>query len=168
MGQNMSGSNLVQNWIKRILEDPITKILLENSNLTKIQLETLLIDILSEENMEKRLKYREKVKLRLKKEELSRGAFTRTLKQARRNVIQTVYTLFLLGYVGFLEDPTFDKYAEVAHNLKRYTEAYREVWERIETERATEEDLKVVKILQDELEERLKELVEPRTLSKKA
>jgi len=163
----LSGLNSAQNWIKRILEDPITKILLENSNLTNIQLETLLIDILSEENIEKRLKYHEKVKLRLKKEGISRGAFTRTLKQARRNVVQTIYTLFLLGYVGFFEDPTLDKYAEVAHNLERYTEAYREVWEKMEAGRATEEDLKVVKILQNELEERLKELVEPRMLSKK-
>ena len=162
----MSGLNSVQNWIKRILNDPITKILLENSNLTKIQLETLLIDILSEENIEKRLKYREKVKLRLKKEGLSRGAFTRTLKQARRNVIQTIYTLFLLGYVGFFEDPTFDKYAEVAYNLKRYAEAYHEIWGRIEAGEATNEDLKVTTILQQELEESLKKLVEPRKLSK--
>ena len=164
----MSGLNSVQNWIKRVLDDPITKILLENSNLTKIQLETLLIDILAEENMDKRLKYREKVKLRLKKEELSRGAFTRTLKQARKNVIQTVYTLFLLGYVGFFEDPTLDKYEEVAQNLRRYTEAYSEVWKRMEDGEATEEDLKVVKLLEDELEERLRGLVEPKALSKKA
>lgn len=165
--RRLSGLNSAQNWVIRILEDPITKILLENSHLTKIQLETLLIDILSEEIAKKRLKYDEKVKLRLKKDEISRGAFNRTLNQARKNVIRTIYTILLLGYIGFLETPKIEGYVEVANRLHSYTEAYREIWERVRSGKACDEDLKVVKLLKDELDEVLRSLAEPKSLSKR-
>ena len=38
----------VQAWLNGALNDPIVKILAKNSQLTKTQLETLLIDILAE------------------------------------------------------------------------------------------------------------------------
>ncbi|MEM1767694.1 MAG: hypothetical protein QXD86_07120, partial [Candidatus Bathyarchaeia archaeon] len=57
----------VQFWIKKLMEDPIVKILAKNSHLTKIQLETLLINILAENISGKPLKYEEKAKLRLTK-----------------------------------------------------------------------------------------------------
>ena len=37
-----------QNWLNYVLADPMVKILAKNSHLTKIQLETLLIDVLAE------------------------------------------------------------------------------------------------------------------------
>ena len=54
-----------QKWLTRSLNDPITKTLAKNSNLTRTQLETLLIDILAENISENSLKYDEKARLRL-------------------------------------------------------------------------------------------------------
>ncbi len=76
----------VQIWLNGALNDPIVKILAKNSQLTKTQLETLLIDILAENISGKHLNYDEKARLRLTKAKLSRGAFNRTLKQSKENV----------------------------------------------------------------------------------
>ena len=57
----------VQKWLKNALSDQITKILAEKSNLTKIQIETLLIDFLAENIADKRVKMQEKARLRLTK-----------------------------------------------------------------------------------------------------
>ncbi|MFB0502191.1 MAG: hypothetical protein ACETVP_06925, partial [Candidatus Bathyarchaeia archaeon] len=104
--------NNVQKWLIRSLNDPIVKILTKNSHLTKIQLETLLIDVLAENTAGKSLRYEEKAKLRLLRTKISRGAFNRTLKQARRNTIQSIYTILLLGYLGIFEDTRLDPYLE--------------------------------------------------------
>jgi hypothetical protein len=77
----------VQAWLNGALNDPIVKILSKNSQLTKTQLETLLIDVLSENLSGKQLKYDDKAALRLTKAKISRGSFNRTLKQSRENVI---------------------------------------------------------------------------------
>ncbi|MEM2522908.1 MAG: hypothetical protein QXW82_07155, partial [Candidatus Bathyarchaeia archaeon] len=92
MVERMKLKDIVQQWLKKSLEDPIIKILAKNSHLTKIQLETLLIDVLAENISGKPLKYEEKAKLRLTKAKLSRGAFNRTLKQAEKNIIKSIYT----------------------------------------------------------------------------
>jgi len=119
--------NNVQKWLIRSLNDPIVKILIKNSHLTKTQLETLLIDVLAENLAGKTLRYEEKAKLRLLRAGISRGAFNRTLKQARRNIIESVYTILLLGYLGVFEDTRLDPYLEAANKLQAYMSAYREV-----------------------------------------
>ena len=43
----------IQAWLNGALDDPIVKILSKNSQLTKTQLETLLIDVLAENMSEK-------------------------------------------------------------------------------------------------------------------
>lgn len=154
-------------WIIRTLEDPIAEILLKNSHFTKIQLETLLIDVLAEENAEKPIKYEEKVKLRLKKGGISRGSFNRTLKQARRNVIRTVYSILLLGYLGFLDNPQMEVFIEASHRLQTYMDAYQEVWERYTTGKASEEDLKAIELMKTQLTEQLESLARPKTLARK-
>ena len=117
----------VQKWITNSLEDPIAKILAKNSNLTKIQTETLLIDILAENIVGKPLKYDEKARLRLLKGGISRGAFNRTLKQAKKNVIKSIYTIILLGYLGIFESTKLDPYIEVANKLQTYIKAYKDI-----------------------------------------
>jgi hypothetical protein len=158
----------VRKWIIRTLEDPIGEILLKNSHFTKIQLETLLIDILAEENAEKPIKYEEKVKLRLKKGGISRGSFNRTLKQARRNVIRTVYSILLLGYLGFLDNPQMEVFIEASHRLQTYMDAYQEVWERYTSGKASEEDLKAIELMKAQLTEQLESLAKPKMLARKA
>jgi hypothetical protein len=114
-----------QKWLQGALNDPIAKILLETSNLTKTQLETLLIDILAENYTEKPLNYEEKGKLRLTKAAVSRGSFNRTLVQAKRNVTESIYTILLLGYLGVIQSTSLAPYHEIASKLQKYTDAYK-------------------------------------------
>lgn len=155
--------NTVQNWLKYSLEDPIVKVLSRNSHLTRTQLETLLIDVLAENTARKSLKYEEKAKLRLLKTGISRGAFNRTLRQARRNVIHSIYTVLLLGYLGVFEGTRLDPYLEVSHKLQSYMSAYREVSDKGKID---SEYLKIVNVLREELEASLEQLSKPKSLSK--
>jgi hypothetical protein len=145
------------------LNDPIAKILIDNSHLTKTQLETLLIDVLAENLTDKSLKYEEKAKLRLLGAGISRGSFNRTLKQARRNAIQSVYTVLLLGYLGIFEDTRLDPYLEAASKLQAYMNAYREI---PNDTNVKNEHLRIMKMLRKELEASLEQLSNTRSLSK--
>ena len=148
----------VQTWLNGALNDPIVKILSKNSQLTKTQLETLLIDILAENIAGKQLKYDEKANLRLTKAKLSRGAFNRTLKQSKENVIKSIYTVLLLGYLGVFETTTLDPYLEIANKLKEYMEAHQDVPEGFDE---MKDHLKVIEIIRAELESSLKQLSSP-------
>jgi hypothetical protein len=116
---------MTQKWLQGALNDQITKILLKTSNLTKIQLETLLIDILAENYTERPLNYDEKGKFRLTKVTVSRGSFNRTLAQAKKNVTESIYTILLLGYLGVIQSTSLAPFQEVAEKLQRYTDAYK-------------------------------------------
>jgi hypothetical protein len=140
------------------LNDPVVKILSKNSHLTKTQLETLLIDILSENAAGKPLKYDEKAGLRLTKAKISRGSFNRTLKQAKGNVIKAIYTVLLLGYLGIFESTTLDPYLEIANKLQEYMEAYKRIPSKGEE---LSERLKVIEMIREELETSLKQLSNP-------
>ena len=148
----------VQLWLKKSLDDSIVKILAKNSHLTKVQLETLLIDILAENFSGKPLKYDEKARLRLTKAKISRGAFNRTLKQAKGNVIKAIYTVLLLGYLGIFENTTLDPYIEIANKLQEYVEAHKSIQSKDEE---PSEHLKVIKMIREELETSLKQLSNP-------
>ena len=116
----------VQAFLNGALSDPIVQILAKNSQLTKTQLETLLIDVLAENMVGKQLKYDEKARLRLTKAKISRGSFNRTLKQSKENVIKSIYTVLLLGYLGIFESTTLDPYLEIANKLHEYIEAHKD------------------------------------------
>jgi len=155
--------NNVQKWLVRSLDDPIVKILTKNSHLTRTQLETFLIDALAENLAEKSLRYEEKARLRLLRAGVSRGAFNRTLKQARTNIIHSVYTILLLGYLGVFEDTSLDPYLEASNKLQTYMSAYRQI---PDGEDATNEHFRIVNILRKELEASLEQLSKHRSLSK--
>jgi len=144
----------VQAWLNSALSDPIVKILSKNSQLTKTQLETLLIDILAENISGKQLIYDEKASFRLTKAKISRGSFNRTLKQSKENVIKSVYTVLLLGYLGVFESTTLDPYLEIANKLHGYVEAHHNS----EGEANEEDHQKVIEIIRKELETSLKNL----------
>jgi hypothetical protein len=154
----------VQNWLIRLTSDPIIKILTKNSNLTKVQLETLLIDILAQNMSGKALKYDEKARLRLIKAGVSRGSFNRTLKQARKNIIQAIYTILLLGYIGVFDSTNLSPYLEVSHKLKTYTDRYKDIFQ---GNKPTEEHLRIIKVLNEELETILNALSNTSALSDK-
>ncbi len=148
----------VQLWLNGAFNDPIVKILLKNSQLTKTQLETLLIDILAENMAGKPLKYDEKARLRLTKAKLSRGSFNRTLFQSKENVIKSIYTVLLLGYLGVFETTTLDPYLEIANKLKEYMEAHQDLPDTLE---GVQEHMKVIEMIREELETSLKRLSSP-------
>ena len=144
----------VQAWLNGALNDPIVKILAENSQLTKTQLETLLIDVLAENLSGKQLKYDDKARLRLTKAKISRGSYNRTLKQSKENVIKSVYTVLLLGYLGVFESTTLDPYLAIANKLHEYVSAHEE----ISGKEDPKDNLKVIEMIRQELETSLKRL----------
>ena len=154
----MKLKNSVQAWLNGALNDPIVKILTKNSQLTKTQLETLLIDVLAENLSGKQLKYDDKASLRLTKARISRGSFNRTLKQSRENVIKSIYTVLLLGYLGVFDSTTLDPYLEIANKLHEYVEAHKEI---PNEESELKNHLNVIEIIREELEISLKRLSNP-------
>jgi hypothetical protein len=140
------------------INDPIVKILAKNSQLTKTQLETLLIDVLAENISNKHLKYDEKANLRLTKAKISRGSFNRTLKQSKENVIKSVYTVLLLGYLGVFETTTLDPFLEIANKLHEYVEAHKSTPIRGDE---LKDHQKLIEIIREELETSLKQLSNP-------
>ena len=151
----------VRRWLLGIFRDPIVEMLLKNSQLTKTQLETLLIDILAEKISGKKIVYEDKAKMRLIKSGVSRGSFNRTLAQARMNTIKSIYTIILLGYLGILDTPNLEPYIEIANKIKDYMEAYRNFWQE---NRKSKETLRVLQMLQDEIKNELFNLSKPRTM----
>jgi len=154
----------IRRWLTGISTDPIAKSLLENSHLTKIQLETFLIDVLAGKTTRKFLTYEKKAKMRSIKTGVSRGAFNRTLAQARKNIIKSIYTLILLGYLGLFETTNLEPYIEIANRLQTYTEAYREL---LTSKKASDEHLRIVNMLQNEIEKTLKQLSRPKEMSRR-
>jgi len=152
----------VQNWINAIYKDPVTKMLSENSNLTKPQLETFLISILTDQVTENKIKIEEKAHLRIKRR-ISRGAFNRTLKQAQKNIISSIYTLLLLGYLGIFDSPSLLQYVEASNKLQNYLETYRDIW--LQNENIKEEDIKFLNVLKKEMEQIVSEFATPKKLT---
>ncbi len=158
--------------IKRTLNDPIVKILLENSHLTLKMLETLLIDILLEDKYDEKIPYDVKARIRQivgdsNRKGVSRGAFNRTLRQARLNIIKSMYTLLLIGYLGLLDGPIFQPYISLSQNIRNFIETQDEVWSRYLEGKATEEDLVIIQTLQQNIVGLLQNLSHPLSLSNK-
>ena len=105
--------------IRNTIEDPVTKLLVANSQVTIPQLETLLADSISYEKLVKRDHRR---LLRPSKQHLSRGAYNRTLIQAQNNVIRSIYTVLLLGYVGLFDSSSLQPFLELSDNLETYVD----------------------------------------------
>jgi hypothetical protein len=80
--------------LEDIRRDTIATFLLRKSNITEVQLDTLLA---SKEigNLNYKRTLREKRKV-------SKGAFARTLKQAHHNIEASVYSVFLLSYLDLI------------------------------------------------------------------
>lgn len=103
--------------IRTTLSDPVTKLLAANSQLTLTQLETLLADSLSSETQTRKANRR---LFRPSGARISRGSFNRTLIQAQNNVIRSIYTILLLGYVGFFDTPALQPFIELSDTIQTY------------------------------------------------
>ena len=137
----------IKNSISKVLGDPIIRLLLKSSNLTPVQFETILIDIIGRMNQEKVLNYDEKRKLRSKT--VSRGAFIRTLTQARERVRKAIYTILLLSYLGVLDSSFFEDYQQLFERLREYL---RDVEE-------SEKTKMILKRVEQEIEARIDDLI---------
>ncbi len=148
----MGGLTHEQEWrerarstIKETLQDRVLARLLQRSNLTKAQFETMLLDQLGSDMADKRLTRDEMTRLRRNKGKISRGAFYRTLQQARSNISESVHTLLLLGWCGLLESPSLAPFVEASERLRSQTAQLRQ---------AAREDLSTYEeSLLDDLEE---------------
>lgn len=109
---------------KQALREPILKKLQEGSVLSEAQIETLLIDLVVEDSLGSHITYENKASHRSKpgtrSRGVSRGAFNRTLKQARRNLTRCFYTMLLLAYLGLFEFTIFRPFEEVAARIGDY------------------------------------------------
>ena len=108
----------LQNTVNRSFKDPIAALLLKNSNLTTAQYECLVIDYIVENMTDSVLTYENKALFRSKK--VSRGSFSRTLAQARGNIISSIYTILLLAYIGVFDTSPFDDYRDLAEKMSEY------------------------------------------------
>ncbi len=109
---------------RHVLKEPILKKLQEGSVLSDAQLETLLIDLVVEDSLGSHITYEDKATIRTKhgtkSRGVSRGAFNRTLNQARRNLSRCFYTMLLLAYLGLFELTIFRPFEEVAARIGDY------------------------------------------------
>jgi len=129
--------------VRNRIQDPVTKMLLANSQLTITQLETLLTDSLSadvEVHKSQRRLYRPS------KSRISRGAYNRTLIQAQNNVIRSIYTILLLGYLGLFDSAALQPFLELSDAIDSYVE---------ETKLRAENDRSPI----DQLNDRLMEFI---------
>jgi len=109
----------VRESVRNLIRDPVTKTLLANSQLTTSQLETLLADSLSTSG---ELKKSQKRMYRPSKARISRGAYNRTLIQAQNNVIRSIYTILLLGYLELFDSASLQPFLELSDTVHTYVQ----------------------------------------------
>ena len=151
----------VQNWIIRTINDPLVKILLENSQFTKIQFETLLIDMLVEKLIDKKLTNKEKAKIRLHDKVISRGSYNRSLQQARQNMNSSIWTVLLLGYVGILNNPSLNPFIETSNKLESYIKEYNYIRNKLKKSPKDENMAEMVVMIQNNLKKALLDIISP-------
>lgn len=91
--------------------------LLANSQLTVPQLETLITDSLTSSVA---VKKSQKRIFRPTKTRISRGAYNRTLIQAQNNVIRSIFTILLLGYLELFDNASLQPFLELSDTIKSY------------------------------------------------
>lgn len=116
----------VKNWLKETKNDRIINILIKKSNLTKIQFETFILDLIFRTNRINELDNKLRIVSRSDKDQVSRGSFNRTRKQALTNIVRSIYTVLLFGYLGLFDTPQLEPFIEGANRLKSYMESIKE------------------------------------------
>ena len=86
----------------------------------------MLLDQIGSEMANKSLTREEMARLRRNRGKVSRGAFYRTLQQARSNVAESLHTVLLLGWSGLLESPSLAPFVEASERLRSRTDELRE------------------------------------------
>jgi len=114
---------LIQKELKNTLDNPIIKLFYDNlndrtkgtkewTNLTKVQLETLVIDLLTDE-INPNLGYLERGKVR----GVTKRSFYRSLEQARLNLIRAIFTIMVVGVLNIIDSPRLADFNELSQNF---------------------------------------------------
>ena len=98
-----------------VRKDIVATFLLQKSNLTEAQLDTILASD-REGNLDFKRTLREKGRV-------SKGSFARTLNQGHANIESSVYTLFLLSYLDLLPSESLAQFSRTAKMLTQLKEA---------------------------------------------
>jgi len=114
---NMEPQIRVREFVDYYLKDEIAQTLLKNSFLTETQFETILINESFRVLTENQATTSEKAKIR--NTYVSRASFSRTLSQARRNLVKSFMTILLLRYVGIIQDEVFDAFDQLGEQLRQ-------------------------------------------------
>src|SRR2546422_1608707 len=118
----MENSETSQGWhegtravIEETLRDRILSALLQRSNLTGAQFETLLVDQLGHDMANKRLTRSDMAQLRRGEKGINPGSFNKNPRQRRENVVEGNHTVLLLGYCGFAQIPSIAPLLETSY-----------------------------------------------------
>jgi hypothetical protein len=105
--------------VRDLIRDPVSKMLLANSQLTLAQLETLLTDSMTSSAIVKKAQKR---MYRPSKARISRGAYNRTLIQAQNNVIRSIFTILLLAYLELFDNASLQPFLELSDTINSYVQ----------------------------------------------
>jgi hypothetical protein len=111
---------IVRNKISSLFQDPLCKILMEQSFFTQIQLEALLIDYLTYQATEVNITQQLKAQSRQLAKGKSRGSYNRVLRQARKKLDKTLHSMLLLGYLGTLGDTRIQSFVDTSQKMQEY------------------------------------------------
>ena len=101
--------------LAEVRRDPVASFLLRKSALTDAQLDTIL-SADKEGSLDFKRGLREKGRV-------SKGSFARTLKQGQNNIESSMYTLFLLAYLGIVPPENFTQFSRTTRILGQLKEA---------------------------------------------
>jgi len=135
--------------LARLKDDRLARTLLQNSHLTEVQFATLVIDALWPTSQPPS----EDERPRSRRRRVSKGAFNRSLAQARRNVIKSIYTVFLLAYFGLFDSPKLEPFLGLGDEMKTFLDAKHETGQKNDSERYD-----AIKALENALESSIGEL----------
>jgi hypothetical protein len=105
--------------IRKTIQDPVTRLLTNHSQLTLAQLETLLAATLSDENSVSKSQRKFYCPSR---SHISRGSYNRSLIQAQNNIIRSIYTVLVLGYVRLFDSATLQPFLELSDAIQSYVD----------------------------------------------
>lgn len=103
---------MINEFLRR---DALFASLIRNSNLTKIQMDTLLSYWNLKQNdrsLNEMIRIRDKV--------VTKGSFLHTLNQAKQNIRASVYSILLLGYIGLLDKESIEGLVRVTALLNDF------------------------------------------------
>ncbi|MFW9923476.1 MAG: hypothetical protein ACFFDW_09360 [Candidatus Thorarchaeota archaeon] len=115
---------LIKNQLKETMSNPVIKLFYENdekdsnkgskewTNLTKTQLETLIIDLIADE-INPDIGYLERGKIR----GVTKRSFYRTLEQARMNLIRAIFTIMVAGVLNIIDSPRLSDFNNLSQNF---------------------------------------------------